>query len=258
MICAVAIQIMSMLDTFRNPYAKVEKERRKKDSEERKRAKEQLEYEITTAEAFEEEDRIEILKGKLAMLEVKQATYEEKLTDALDNRTKKIIVIFFLLAVPMLLGALGLALWATINAEPPEFADGSSLLDRSAASVLGGRSSWEDFVDTCCVIPSLTTMTGFNLTERWICTNLTSLSNLSSSMMVAAALEVTSPLTISRNRQALVISDGTIIRRYAAVDFEAPYDRCNVTVGDGKVSFQCSEDIISAGKADTYSLSVLW
>jgi hypothetical protein len=254
LVCGVIMQILSVLDTFRsNPYAKVEKERKKQELEDRKAAEQELQNEIATADLFEEDEKVAELKQKLAMMQVKQETYEEKMTDALDNRTKKIIVIFFLVSVPMLLGALGLTLWATINAEPAEFADGSSLLDRSVALVLAGRRNWTDFAATCCSMPSITSMTGFNVTERWVCSNITT------AAAMAFAVSVSSPLTISRNRQAVVISNGLKIRNLSEVIFNEPFEQCNVTVDAERsdiVAFVCPHSVKSL--SDSLSLAVLW
>jgi hypothetical protein len=181
--------------------------------------------------------------------------------------------------VPMLLAGLGLALWATVNAEAAIFAEGSSLVDRSAALVLAGRQSWRDFTATCCAAAAILPMTGFNLTERWVCSNWTSaaavaaaLGNLTSLPTGGTGggggggggrslpfLPAHSSMTVSRNRQAVVISDGLPIRNMTSTTFNGLFAQCNVTLdaedGDA-VAFVCPGD--AKRTTDAFALTVLW
>ncbi|CUF35020.1 transmembrane protein, putative [Bodo saltans] len=262
--CGAVWQIVDMRQSLVNPYAKQEEEEQKQREEKTKQEIQDLQEQIDNADLFGLSKRqVEELEKKVEGLKAPAETAETKLTDDLNASTKRSILRFFVLgSIPLLLVALGLCVYATLNDPGTEFYNGSDLVTRTKQVVLADRDSWEDFVSDCCCFVSLEPMSGFNITERWACAPLTSTtlaSNTSAALSSASdsgGLLTSAVLTVSRNRQSQVGSDGVPIRGVCQRAFALA--SCTVHVSDTIVSLDCPESELESANITTYAERILW
>jgi hypothetical protein len=245
-LCGVIWQIVDMRKSLVNPYAKQEEEEQKKREEKVKQEISDLQEQIDNSDLFGlSKHQVEELEKKVEALNAPVETTETKLTDQLNSSTKRSILRFFVLgSIPLLLVALGLCVYATLNDPGTEFYNGSDLVTRTKQVVLADRDSWEEFVDDCCCFISNEPMSGFNVSERWACAPLIS-STLNSTMR-----------TVTRNRQSKVGSDGIPIRGVCQRTFALAH--CSVSVSDSIVSLNCPAAELESANITTYAQRILW
>jgi hypothetical protein len=256
-LCGVVMIIIQIRLSFCNPVVAAEEEKQRKEQAMRNEHIEQLEEWLTQCDPFgnDEEEHCRI-EEELNRLKNPPPSSEERLTDTLDGKSKKIILFIFTTAtVPVLLVAAALAGYGTITAPPSEFAFASHTYDRTIESVLGSRPTWDAYLSQCCCINTLP-LPGFNLTERWVCAlppsdNYTYPINGNA----LASSTYTSDVTVTRNRQATVISNGLALRGLCRNEFLLG---CVVTTGGGDAALECNASLIAEQGVSSLALDALW
>eukprot|EP00744_Colponema_vietnamica_P008642 GILI01012322.1.p1 GENE.GILI01012322.1~~GILI01012322.1.p1 ORF type:complete len:597 (+),score=96.52 GILI01012322.1:56-1792(+) len=309
MIITIAIPLVACIGLFgigmytawSNPYRKAEREKLKKEEEARRKIKMQRRKQEELEKKFRKEMGGKALSPEQSMShrasvgEVIPPDPDEVKTNVIDRETKGTMLRFFLIgAVPWLIASAVVCIMAITkdDATNDDFVLGSDSSLRTQEYVLGGRFDWEDFTEHCCCFESRTPISGFNLTERWVCSNVAKnttgfnythvieqlrLSNGNPSALYVSGVAPTT--TVSKNRRGILSTgiflsglaqdDGVPIRSVCGNILRSP-SQCSIELQDsnstdsqtgrGTVVLQCqpSDYLSTAWNVTDTAQRLLW
>jgi len=174
----------------------------------------------------------------------KELTPEEQAKRQLNSETKGVVLKYFVYAsAPLLIVALVLTLFATLNARSDEFVDGSLFFDRSIDTVLNGYDSMDAFTSHCCCLTTDHPQQGANITERWVCEG--------------DIVGIRGQRTIDRARRSRTgVNDGTPIRGLCGVNIT---EQCNMTFPRNfSVDVQCDSEWMESENVTVAATVTLW
>lgn len=182
LVASIALFGIGMYTSWTNPYRKAEREKLEAEKKEKKAKKKARLKEIEMEKKFRKEMGCEDsvagdddLSKRKSVTEVMPPDPDEVKTNTIDMETKGTMLRFFLIgAVPWLVASAVVCVMAITKADPTDdnFVIGSDSGLRTQDYVLGGQYDWNAFTEHCCCFESQKPIRGFNVTERWVCSNI--------------------------------------------------------------------------------------